>query len=46
MAKSRYYYDYTRNRDEAKEVIEDLKSNPIPNYYIGNTYGYEARKVV
>jgi len=31
--------------DEAKEVIEDLKSNPIPNYYIGNTYGYEARKV-
>ena len=46
MAKSKYYYDYTRNRDEAKEVIEDLKSNPIPNYYVGNTYGYEARKVV
>ena len=46
MAKSRYYYDYTRNKDEAKEVIEDLKSNPIPNYYIGSTYGYEARKVV
>ena len=46
MAKSKYFYDYTRNRDEAKEVIKDLKSNPIPNYYIGNTYGYEARKVV
>ena len=29
-----------------QEVIQDLKSNPIPNYYIGNTYGYEARKVV
>ena len=45
MTKSKYYYDYTRNKDEAKEVIEDLKSNPIPNYYVGNTYGYEARKV-
>ena len=45
MAKSKYYYDFTRNIDEAKEVIEDLKSNPIPNYYVGNTYGYEARKV-
>tara|TARA_R100000734_G_scaffold6208_1_gene5250 strand:- start:96 stop:383 length:288 start_codon:yes stop_codon:yes gene_type:complete len=46
MAKSKYYYDFTRNIDEAKEVIQDLNSNPIPNYYIGNTYGYEARKVV
>ena len=54
MAKSRYYYDYTRNKDEAKEVkdaeriiqeLKDLAENPIPNYYIGNTYGYEARKV-
>lgn len=45
MAKSKYYYDFTRNIDEAKEVIQDLKSNPIPNYYVGNTYGYEARKV-
>ena len=45
MAKSKYYYDYTRNRQEAKEVIEDLKRNPIPNYYVGSTYGYEARKV-
>jgi len=24
----------------------DYKKNPIPNYYIGKTYGYEARKVV
>ena len=39
MKHSKYYYDYTRNRDEAKEVIKDLKSNPIPNYYVGNTYG-------
>lgn len=55
MAKSRYYYDYTRNKDEAKEVkdaeriiqeLKDLANNPIPNYYVGNTYGYEARKVV
>mgnify|MGYP003119367436 CR=1 FL=1 len=54
MAKSRYYYDYTRNKDEAKEVkdaeriiqeLKDLAKNPIPNYYIGSTYGYEARKV-
>ena len=45
MAKSKYYYDFTRNIDESKEVIQDLKSNPIPNYYVGNTYGYEARKV-
>ena len=54
MAKSRYYYDYTRNKDEAKEVkdaeiiiqeLKDLAENPIPNYYIGSTYGYEARKV-
>ena len=46
MAKSKYYYDYTRNINEAKDVIKDLKRNPIPNYYVGNTYGYEARKVV
>ena len=45
MAKSKYYYDFTRNIDESKEVTQDLKSNPIPNYYVGNTYGYEARKV-
>ena len=45
MAKSKYYYDYTRNIDEHKEVIKDLKNNPIPNYYVGSTYRYEARKV-
>ena len=39
MVKSKYYYDYTRNK-EIEEVIEDIKRNPIPNYYIGNTYGY------
>ena len=45
MAKSKYYYDYTRKIDEHKEVIKALKNNPIPNYYVGHTYGYEARKV-
>ena len=46
MKKSKYYYDYTRNIDDSKEYTIDYESNPIPNYYIGNTYGYEARKVV
>ena len=46
MAKSKYYYDYTRNIDDSNEHTIDYESNPIPNYYIGNTYGYEARKVV
>ena len=45
MAKSKYYYNYTRNIDESKEYSVDYESNPIPNYYIGSTYGYEARKV-
>jgi len=45
MAKSKYYYDYTRNIDDSKEYTLDYESNPIPNYYIGSTYGYEARKV-
>ena len=45
MEHSKYYYDYKRNMNEHKEIINELKSNPIPNYYIGNTYGYEARKV-
>ena len=54
MEKSKYYYDYTRNINEAKEIkeaekviqeLKELSSNPIPNYYVGNTYGYEARKV-
>ena len=45
MSKSKYYYDYTRNIDESKEYSVDYESNPIPNYYIGSTYGYEARKV-
>ena len=46
MDKNKYYYDYTRNIDDSKEYTIDYESNPIPNYYIGNTYGYEARKVV
>ena len=29
----------------AKNKPTGKKSNPIPNYYVGNTYGYEARKV-
>ena len=37
MARSKYYYDYTRNKEE----MSKLKDNPIPNYYVGNTYGYE-----
>ena len=45
MSKSIYYYDSTSSINASKEVIDDLKSNPIPNYYVGNTYGYEARKV-
>tara|TARA_Y100001972_G_scaffold116059_1_gene153465 strand:+ start:291 stop:578 length:288 start_codon:yes stop_codon:yes gene_type:complete len=45
MEHSKYYYDYTRNIDEHKELMKDLKANPIPEYYIGSTYGYEARKV-
>ena len=45
MKHSKYYYDFTRNTEEARQVIEDIKSNPIPNYYVGKTYGYEARKV-
>ena len=45
MEHSKYYYDYKRNMNEHKEIINELKCNPIPNYYIGNTYGYEARKV-
>ena len=45
MEHSKYYYDYTRNIDEHKELMKDLKTNPIPEYYVGSTYGYEARKV-
>jgi len=41
MARSKYYYDYTRNKEE----MSKLKDNPIHNYYVGSTYGYEARKV-
>ena len=45
MAKSRYYYEYTRKKNEPKEEIEDLKSNHIHNYYEGNKNDNKARKV-
>lgn len=41
MKKSKYFYDYTRNKSEEVE-----QTRVIPSYYKGNTYGYEARKVV
>jgi hypothetical protein len=46
MKHSKYYYDYTRNINENKDNSIDYKSTPIPHYYIGKIYGYEARKVV
>ena len=42
MSKSKYYYQYNRNLDNSKQMT-DLK---IPDYYIGSTYKYEARKVI
>ena len=39
MKKSEYYYDYTRNGMEEKDLN-------IPKYYIGDRYGIEARKVI
>lgn len=35
---SKDYFDTERNKD--------YKTNPIPSYYIGKRYKYEARKVV
>jgi hypothetical protein len=45
MKHSKYYYDYTRNSEEHKDVLKDYKTEPVPNYYLGSTYGYEARRV-
>tara|TARA_R110001583_G_scaffold161297_1_gene313207 strand:+ start:1710 stop:1970 length:261 start_codon:yes stop_codon:yes gene_type:complete len=28
-----------------RNSMKDLKDNPIPNYYVGKYYGYEARKI-
>ena len=38
MKKSKYYYDYNRNKEN--NTIDER----VPNYYIGKN-GYEARKV-
>jgi|TARA_R100000781_G_C4010029_1_gene103343 ribosome-associated translation inhibitor RaiA len=43
-SKSRYYYEYNRNKSHDVEV--DYSVDKTPSYYIGKTYGYEARKVV
>jgi lysozyme family protein len=36
--------EFNMKRDKYEEV--DYSKEKIPNYYIGNIYGYEARKVV
>ena len=53
MKKSKYYYDYNRNLDNSKmsnkinpKMLLSKEELGIPNYYIGSTYKYEARKVV
>ena len=42
--KNKYYWDMERNKP-FKEII-DYSKDKTPNYYIGNVYGYEARKVI
>ena len=42
MAKSKYYYDYTRNTGE----VIDYKQTQTPNYYIGKKYGYKAKDII
>ena len=44
--KSYTWEDFNKiiERDMKKEKV-DYTENKIPNYYIGKTYGYEARKV-
>ena len=48
--KSKYYYDYTRNQGynqtNEKVRLPETANIDIPNYYIGQVYGYEARKVI
>lgn len=36
--KSKYYFEKDRNLD--------YKDKPIPDYYIGKVYHYEARKII
>ena len=43
--KSKYFYDYKRNIDENK-IMQEISDRNIPDYYIGSTYMYEARKVI
>ena len=55
---SKYYYEFDRNMDTTTEVnpkmflgkedlgLVDYSRDKIPPYYVGKTYGYEARKVV
>lgn len=48
---SKHYYDKDRNGWTPSDTLGDkldidYSENKIPNYYIGRTYGYEARKVV
>ena len=42
--KNKYYWDMERNKP-FKEIT-DYSKDKTPNYYIGNVYGYEARKVI
>jgi hypothetical protein len=48
--KSKYYYDYTRNQGynqtNEKVRLPETANIDVPNYYIGQVYGYEARKVI
>ena len=55
---SKHYYEFDRNmsttlkinpkmflsKEELKEI--DYSKEKTPSYYVGKTYGYEARKVV
>ena len=48
--KSKYYYDYTRNQGynqtNEKVRLPETANIDVPNYYRGQVYGYEARKVI
>lgn len=44
MTKSKYYYEENRNINPKMKMTK--KELGIPNYYVGNTYNYEARKVI
>ena len=53
MSKSKYYYQYNRNLNNSKmsnninpKMMMSKKELGIPEYYIGSTYKYEARKVM